>query len=170
MENSINFNLIQALQFISILLTGLLAGLFYGYDCSVIRGLGNLTDDIYLQSFQSINKAIQNPYFFISFVGNLLVLPLMTWLSYKNCSRTTFYLFTSATLIYLIGVFVVTIFGNVSLNEKLAKFSISTASTNELSEMRKAFEKPWNCYHTIRTVASIVSFGLAIFSILKSKF
>lgn len=168
MENSVSFCLIQLVHFAAILLTGLLAGLFYGYDCSVIKGLGNLQDDVYLQSFQSINKAIQTPYFFISFMGSLLVLPLATWLSYKNCSPATFYLLLSATFIYVIGVFGVTIFGNVPLNGQLSKFSISTATTNELSAMRKAFEKPWNTYHTVRTIASVVIFCLTILSIIKA--
>lgn len=169
MENSIDLNPVQISQFAAILLTGLLAGLFYGYDCSVIKGLGNLQDEVYLQSFQSINKAIQNPYFFISFVGILLVLPVSSWLSYSNSNLASFYLLLSATLIYFIGVFGVTIFGNVPLNEQLANFSISTATEAEISAMRQTFEKPWNTYHTIRTIASIISFGLAILSLIKQK-
>ena len=74
MENSISLSIVQFFQFNAILLTGLVAGLFYGYDCSVIKGLGNLQDDHYLQLFQSINKEIQNPYFFVSFIGSMLVL------------------------------------------------------------------------------------------------
>lgn len=168
MENSISLNLIRLFHFTPVLLTGLLAGLFYGYDCSITKGLGNLQDDIYLQSFQSLNKAIQNPYFFISFIGSLLVLPLAAWISYKNCSPATFYLLIAATVVYVIGVFGVTIFCNVPLNEQLARFSISTATTSEIAAMRKVFQKPWDTYHTIRTVAAIISFGLTILSILKN--
>jgi uncharacterized membrane protein len=170
MENSINLYLIQIFQFVTVLLTGLLAGLFYGYDCSVAKGLGNLQDELYLQSFQSINKAILNPYFFISFMGSLILLPVASWFSYNNCNTATFYLLLSASLIYVIGVFGVTIFGNVPLNEQLANFSISNSTESEISAMRKVFEKPWNTYHTIRTIASIVAFGLAILSIIKSKY
>lgn len=169
MENSINLTTVQLLQFTAVLLTGLLSGLFYGYDCSVIKGLGNLSDIAYLQSFQSINKAIQNPYFFLSFMGSLLILPIASWLSYNSSNSVSFYLLLLATLIYFIGVFGVTIFCNVPLNEQLANFSISTSSETEISIMRKAFEKPWNYYHSIRTVASIISFGLTILSVFKSK-
>ena len=169
MENVINFNFFQFSQFLAILLTGLLAGLFYGYDCSVIKGLGNLQDDFYLQSFQSINKVIQSPYFFISFMGNLLILPLATWLSYRNSDSATFYILLMATLVYVIGVFGITIFGNVPLNERLAKFTISTATSNEIITMRKAFENPWNIYHTVRTIASVIVFSLVILSVMKIK-
>lgn len=169
MENSVYLNLFQTFQFTAILLTGLLAGLFYGYDCSVVKGLGNLPNEAYLQSFQSINNAIQNPYFFISFMGSLFVLPIACWLSYYNPNATTFYLLLSATLVYFIGVFGVTVFYNVPLNEQLANFSISTATESKLSAMRVVFENSWNKYHTTRTVASIVAFSLTILSLLKQK-
>lgn len=169
MESSINFNTVQLLQFTAVLLTGLLAGLFYGYDCSVTSGLVNLSDSCYLQSFQSINKAIQNPYFFFSFMGSLLVLPVASWLSYSSNNLVSFYMLLLATILYFIGVFGVTIFGNVPLNEQLANFPISTSSETEISAMRKIFEKPWNYYHSIRTIASILAFGLTIFSIIKNK-
>lgn len=167
MENTLNITLVQLVQFIAILLTGLLAGLFYAYDCSVIKGLGNLQDETYLQSFQSINKAILNPYFFLSFMGCLLVLPVASWLSYK--SGTSFYLLIAASLIYFIGVFGVTVCCNVPLNEQLANFQISTATENEISAMRKAFETSWNTWHKIRTIASIVAFSLAVLSLFKQK-
>lgn len=167
MENTMNISLVQLIQFAAILLTGLLAGLFYGYDCSVIKGLGNLQNDAYLQSFQSINKAILNPYFFLSFMGCLLVLPIASWLSYK--SGAPFYLLTAASLVYLIGVFAVTVCCNVPLNDQLANFQISTATESEISAMRKTYEASWNAWHKIRTIASIVAFSLAVLSLLKQK-
>jgi uncharacterized membrane protein len=169
MENSINLSSFQLVQTAAVLLTGLVAGLFYGYDCSVVKGLGNLQNEDYLQSFQSINKAIQNPYFFISFMGSLFILPLTALLSYKHAGTVTFSILLSATVIYVIGVIGITIFGNVPLNEQLANFSISTATESEISAMRKTFETAWNNYHTVRTVASIITFSLVTFSLLKHK-
>lgn len=155
----------QLLQIAAILLTGLLAGLFYGYDCSVIKGLGHLQNDAYLRAFQSINKSIQNPWFFLSFMGSLLVLPVASWLSYKQ--GAAFYFLLSASLLYFIGVFGVTMSCNVPLNEQLANFQISTATESEIFAMRKTFEHSWNTWHRIRTVAAIGVFGLTILSLLK---
>ena len=157
----------QLLQIAAILLTGLLAGLFYGYDCSVIKGLGHLQNDAYLHAFQSINKTIQNPYFFLSFMGSLLVLPVASWFSFRH--GATFYLLLSASLVYFIGVFGVTVCCNIPLNEQLANFQISTATESEISVMRKTFEHSWNTWHRIRTVAAIAAFGLTILSLLKQK-
>lgn len=165
MENTVTIT--QLLQIAAILLTGLLAGLFYGYDCSVIKGLGHLQNNAYLHAFQSINKAIQNPYFFLSFMGSLLVLPVASWFSYRH--GATSYLLLSATLLYFIGVFGVTVFCNIPLNEQLANFQISTATESEIAWMRKTFENSWNTWHRIRTVAAIAAFGLTILSLLKQK-
>jgi uncharacterized membrane protein len=169
MESTINLNFVQLFHFIAILFTGLVAGLFYGYDCSVIKGLGNLKNEAYLQSFQSINKAIQNPYFFVSFMGCLLVLPFASWLCFKSSNPFSFYFMLSATIVYFIGVLGVTILGNAPLNEQLAKFTIASATENEIALMRKIFEKSWNSYHTIRTVASIAAFTLTILSLIRQK-
>jgi uncharacterized membrane protein len=169
MGNTITFTSLQLGQFTAVLLTGLVSGLFYGYQCSVIKGLADLENDVYLKSFQSINKVIQNPLFFINFIGSLIVLPIACWLSFKHNNMIGFYLMLSATLIYFIGVFGVTIFCNVPLNNQLDNFSIVNAKSNEIAKMRKAFEKPWNAYHIVRTIAAVISFGLAILSIIKNK-
>ncbi|MCW3121538.1 MAG: hypothetical protein JWQ38_1030 [Flavipsychrobacter sp.] len=160
---------ILIIQVLCVLLTGLVAGLLYSYDCSVTKGLGSLPDDSYLLAFQSINKAIQNLYFFTSFMGCLLLLPVTTWLTYRQGNTTAFYYFLAATLVYFIGVMGVTMFGNVPLNNQLTFFNIATATKAELTTMRGLFEVSWNRWHTIRTIASIVSFGLAIIAIVKSR-
>jgi uncharacterized membrane protein len=155
--------------FITTLLTGLVAGLLYGYSCSVNIGLKLLPDEEYLRAMQSINTAIQNPYFFISFMGLLLFYPLTVWVFYTQQTISCFYLLIAATLIYFIGVFGVTVFGNVPLNNQLDKFVISSAGSKEIAAMRLTFENAWNKFHLIRTVAAIISFGFTIISIFKYK-
>lgn len=154
-------------QIAAILLTGLIAGLFYSYDCSVIKGLGNLPDAEYLSAFQSINKAILNPYFFISFMGSLLVLPIAAWLNYKEGGTISCYLLIAATLVYATGTFGVTILGNVPLNNLVDRFDIATASQADIQTLRQKFETSWNTLNHIRTFANILSFLLAIISLVR---
>jgi uncharacterized membrane protein len=154
---------------IAVLLSGLLAGLFYGYVCSVNIGLGRLSDLEYLRAMQSINSAILNPLFFLSFLGVLLLLPIVTWSAYTTDPSIHFYLLLSATVIYLIGVFAVTIIGNVPLNEALANYNFDGAMEQELLSCREAFESPWNTLHLIRTVASVLTFFLSLLSIITAK-
>jgi uncharacterized membrane protein len=71
-------------NFLSLFLGGLLAGLFFSYSYSVNPGLKSLADNEYVKAMQSINIAIQNPYFFISFMGLLFVFPVSTYLMYRQ--------------------------------------------------------------------------------------
>ncbi len=70
--------------FVSTFLTGLIAGLFYSYSCSVNLGLSKLSDIEYLKAMKSINKEILNPWFFSSFIGSLIMIPFCTWLYYDR--------------------------------------------------------------------------------------
>ncbi|UII30697.1 DUF1772 domain-containing protein [Fulvivirga ulvae] len=153
----------------SVLLLGLIAGLFYSYSCSVNPGLGRLSDSEYLRAMQSINKAILNPWFFVIFMGTLLLLPLCTWLAYeKYDTDQTFYLLLAATGIYAFGVFGVTGLGNVPLNEALAKFSIEGSTLEDIRLQRNAFEVPWNRLNLIRTCANLFSLLLALIAVVKN--
>ena len=145
------------------LASGLIAGLFYSYSCSVNPGLGALSDQHYLAAMQSINRAILNPVFFFSFMGTLILLPLST---YQHFGTARFYWLLAATVVYVIGTFGITMFGNVPLNEALDKFNITAVPAQELARQRAEFEIPWNRLHGIRTVASIISFVLVIIACL----
>jgi uncharacterized membrane protein len=147
----------------------LISGLLYAYSCSVNIGLGRLPDATYITAMQSINKAIQNPLFFVSFLGGALLLPICCYMQYKNASSTRFYLLLAAAGIYLIGVIGVTILGNVPLNECIDKFNTTTASTQEISAQRLAFENKWNTFHTIRTIAALVSLVFILIAIIFHK-
>lgn len=156
----------KMLQFATVLLSGLVAGLFYSYSCSVNPGLKSLSDIDYLKAMQSINTAIQNPVFFMSFMGLLLVYPITVFQMYKPNPSFAFYLFLFSMAVYYVGVFGITAFFNVPLNDQLAAFSITSATPHEISAMREAFESPWNSYHAIRTYASVLSFALLIAALL----
>ena len=155
--------------FLTILFSGLIAGLLYSYSCSVNIGLNVLPDQQYLEVMQSINRAIQNPYFFICFMGLLLLFPLALWNLYQQHGTVALYLLFIAAVFYFIGTFGITVFGNVPLNDKLDQFVISAASKNEIFAMRQTFETAWNNFHFLRTVFAILSFGFALLSLFKYK-
>lgn len=149
---------------VTALASGLIAGLFYSYSCSVNPGLGALSDAGYLAAMQSINRAILNPVFFFSFMGTLLLLPLSTYQHFGTGSR--FYLLLAAAAVYVIGSFGVTMFGNVPLNDALDKMNLAGASAQELAAHRLRFEVPWNRLHAVRTYASVLSFVLVLLACL----
>jgi uncharacterized membrane protein len=161
-----NKTMITFVFVITTLVTGLIAGLFYSYSCSVSPGLGLLPDAAYLKAMQSINRAILNPVFFISFMGTLVLLPVSAWLSYRELPSFQFWYFLAAAIIYIVAVFGVTIGGNVPLNEALDKFNIEDASTAQVVQQRLQFEAKWNMLNTIRTLGSVASLALAVLGCL----
>lgn len=147
---------------------GLMAGLFYAYSCSVMPGLSRLQDQQYISAMQSINRAIQNPVFFMSFFGVLILLPITTYLKYSQPISTVFWYILAATIIYLAGAFLVTIFGNIPLNNTLDRFDLMKASEESIKAQREIFETKWNTLNNIRTLASFLSFICALVACLKN--
>jgi uncharacterized membrane protein len=143
-------------------LTGLFAGLLYAWACSVTPGLAALSDTEYITAFRSMNRAIQNPVFFASFVGAALLLPVCTWSSAGPSLTSRFWCLLAATVLYWIGGIGITAFGNIPLNNALEAFHPQGATAQDLAAMRFRFETPWNRLHTLRTWATVLSFILVI--------
>lgn len=149
--------------FLAVLLTGLSAGLFYAWAVSVIPGTKRIPDHMYLETMQSINRAILNPAFYLIFFGSLILLVVSTIQHFQ--SGLTFWLLLAALLSYLIGTFGVTSFGNVPLNNSLDVLELAELSVELKAMTRHRYELKWNRLHMIRTVFSVLSFLISLLGI-----
>ena len=163
------FNFKTLTTFLAIITVALSAGFFYGWNVSSIPGFKRVPDDIYLESMQSINRAILNPWFFIIFFGPLFLMALSTYFQFKVATDSTLWMFLIATLIYAFGNLVVTMFGNVPLNEMLDKIDLSTLNAENMKGVRALYEDKWNNFNLIRAIASIVAFAILLYATLQSK-
>ncbi|NID08576.1 anthrone oxygenase family protein [Fibrivirga algicola] len=146
---------------------GLMAGLFFAYSFSVMPALSQLDDHQYLSTMQSINRAIQNPAFFTAFFGALLALPLATYLTHTTQSGTTaFWLLLAATIVYGVGVFLVTVVGNIPINEALDALDLTSAPKESLSSQRQLFETRWVTLNFVRTACSLAAFLCSLLAFL----
>lgn len=161
----LNFKLIVLI--LGILCTGLTAGLCFTWSNAVTIGIGRLDNLTFLKSFQSMNRAIINVRFMIVFFGPVILLFLNSYLFRNN--STSFWLFITAAIFFFVGIGLITIFGNVPLNEILDKSNLETLSKIELQQLRNEFEQPWNRWHTIRTLSSFIAFVLLIIGMQYSK-
>ena len=148
--------------FLAILITGLSAGFFYAWEVSVIPGTKQISDRSYLETMQSINRAILNPAFFIIFFGSLLFLLVSGYMQYKAAINLSFWFMVGATLTYLIGTFGVTVFGNIPLNDLLDALNLNDLNSEALNNTRTSYEGKWNQWHSIRTVFSVLAFVLCL--------
>lgn len=148
----------------SLVLTGLSAGLFLAWSVSVIPGTKKLADLTYLETMQSINKAILNPGFFVIFFGSLLLLSLSS-ISEFTGNKLAFWLLLGAAITYLTGTVGVTGLGNVPLNDHLEALNLADISTQKIEEFRSYYEINWNRLHLIRTVFALLTFLLAVLAL-----
>lgn len=159
-----NFTLESTAIIALVLVTGLSAGLCFTWSNTITPGIGRLNDIGYLQSFQQMNRTILNPLFFAVFFGPFFI-NLLTIYLFKNQTNHLLWLLILAGSIYFIGVLLITIFGNVPLNELLDKTDLSIATIEEIKQLREKFEVKWNRLHLIRTIASMISFLLLIITL-----
>ncbi len=148
----------------AIILTGLSAGLFYAWQVSIIPGTKKVSDLTYLESMQSINREILNPWFFIIFFGPLLLMIVSAIELHKLDDTQAFAIVLIAAVIYVIGTIGVTSFGNVPLNNALEAKTLTGFSLEELKGLREAYESKWNQLHVIRTIFSVISFAMLLWA------
>jgi uncharacterized membrane protein len=139
------------------LTTGLAAGVFYAYAVSVNLGLAGQPDTSYVATMQAINERIENPLFFASFFGALLLLLATFAVHFPRPRSGRFWLVALACLLYVGGGFLLTVFVNVPLNEQLASVA-AEASPVELAHARAGYEGPWNFWNSVRTMFSFLAF------------
>ncbi|NQX77947.1 DUF1772 domain-containing protein [Gilvibacter sp.] len=155
-----NFNLL-----LTLLLTGLTAGLCFTWTNAVTPGIGKLDDYNFLSAFQQMNRSIINPSFLLVFFGPLVGHIINVYVNRFTLDKS-FWLYVTAAILYLTGLVIVTITKNVPLNELLESTDLTQASQQELSWLRRQFEKPWNTWHNIRTLTSTLSFLLLALGML----
>lgn len=151
---------------IAILFTGLMAGIFFTWSNAVKPGIGKLSDIEYLTALQSMNRVILNNTFKLVFIGAVIAVALVPIFYFNLYPKNIFWLFISALIIYWVGAFGVTIFGNIPLNEILDKSNLESMTLSEIKALRTSIEAKWNNLNLIRSVSSFITFIVLIFSYL----
>ncbi len=149
----------------AVVLTGLSAGFFYAWSVSVIPGTKKVDGSAYLETMQSINRAILNPAFFLIFFGSLIFLSIGSAFQF-NAGKTTFWFMLMASILYLVGTVGVTGLGNVPLNNKLDALNLNEMSPPKQLEFRNYYESKWNRLHLIRTIFAVLSFLLSAVAVI----
>ncbi|MGN7820038.1 anthrone oxygenase family protein [Chitinophaga sp. 22536] len=153
----------QIVLILAVLTTGLLTGIFFGFEVAINPAFARLDDAQYIIAMQAINDVIVNPVFIFVFLGAAVLLPVA---AFQQQGRRKSLLWVAAAL-YIIGVLAITSVCNVPLNDALAKVQVAGASAQQLKTAREGFAEPWNRWHTIRTIAGIVATIIAIAACLQ---
>lgn len=153
------------ISFIALGSTGLMAGIFFTWTNAVTPGIGQLGDLNYLQALQAMNRSILNPLFYMAFAAPVISLLGQTVLAFKNSSGIELKFILAAAIIYIFGAFLVTLLGNIPLNEFLDQANLSSLSLRQIQEIRGKVEFSWNRFNLIRTISSFTAFVVLLYTI-----
>jgi uncharacterized membrane protein len=155
-------NLIFTLTLFTALGCGLMAGLFFAFSVSVMKGLARLPPAEGMAAMQAINVAIINPVFLVAFLGTgaacllLVISSLWRW-----PAPGAVYLLVGGVL-YLVGSLLVTFIFNVPKNEALASATPSDPGSAGLWASYLASWTAWNRVRAIATLAAAASLIIAL--------
>ncbi|WP_282083530.1 DUF1772 domain-containing protein [Streptomyces tendae] len=125
---------------------GLMAGTFYVFACAVMPALARSDDRVYVDVMRDVNEVIQNPVFLSAFMGALV----LAGVAGRQARRTPgrWWVWAGATAYAL--AFLVTVAGNIPLNDALAR-------PGDPAALRERFEDPWVAWNVVRAVLSTLA-------------
>jgi uncharacterized membrane protein len=135
---------------------GLVAGVFSLYAHTIMPGLRNTDHHTFVAAFQSLDRAIINPWFMAGgFVGALL---FTLAAALTNLGRATLPWTLAALVLYLIA-FVITITVNVPLNDAI-KAAGNPDRIRDLAGVRERFQETrWAAWNLVRVATTTGAFG-----------
>jgi uncharacterized membrane protein len=139
--------------------SGLIAGFFYAFSIAVMRALGKLPPAQGVAAMQSINVVVINPVFLGVFLGTAiacLVLLVGTLVRWRLPGGT---LLVAASLLYVVGSFLVTMLFNVPRNNALAAVTPGTPAGDALWT---DYLRTWTAWNHVRMLASLAASALFI--------
>ncbi|MEU1476008.1 anthrone oxygenase family protein [Streptomyces sp. NPDC005760] len=131
--------------------TGLIAGAFYIFACAVMPALARSDDRVYVEVMRDINEVIQNPVFFLSFLGAPALTAVAAWQARGRDHRGWVWAALAASAL----AFLVTVVFNVPLNDALTR-------DGDPGALREEFEDPWVAWNVVRAVLLTVATGLLV--------
>lgn len=143
---------------------GLLAGFFYAYSVSVMPGLAEADDRTLVDGMQQINEAVENPVFFLSFVGAPALTVAAAILEWRSGSREVARWILAAFVLCAVALLVTGAL-NIPLNDDLAQAG-DPGQLVDLAAVREEFEDPWVVWNIVRTVASTAALGCLAYALL----
>ena len=155
-------SLINALLWFSAISIGLMAGVYYSFSAFVMRSLDAIEAPAGMQAMQSINRIIVKSSFLPIFFGSTIACAALVVLALMDMSAPGARWMMAGGALYVVGMFFVTVTGNVPLNNRL---EATAADGPDATTMWQLYLDKWTAWNHVRTVACTVSFILLILAI-----
>jgi len=142
---------------ILIVLTGIMAGIYFSFSVFMMKALNQMPALLAAQVMNEVNDVIVNTLFLPLFFGTTLWLAgLAVWEISQWNPQTSPRVVTGSGL-YIIGMFLVTAFGNVPLNNKLKSLENNDVA---LMEYWDTYHRDWLKLNHLRTITCVITTAL----------
>jgi uncharacterized membrane protein len=150
---------LKATEFIALLLTALVTGVFWGTWFTLTRSLDNFAPAEFIHIGKTIIANVAIPMRIIM-PATLVVMLLVMWQSHR-VYKPSFYLYTVAFLLMIVTL-IITVAIEVPIDNQ-----IKTWTENTLPANWESLRATWDRFHTTRTFTSIASFCFFALGIIK---
>lgn len=153
--------LLPTLIFIAAIGSGIVGGVFFAFSSFVMPGLARMPAAGGIAAMNSINVTAVTPLFMTALFGTALVCLVVGVGALMGWSQSGSLWLIAGSLIYLVGIVMVTIVFNVPLNDALA--AVDPASANGASLWSRYLDEwvMWNHVRTITGIAALACFWIA---------
>jgi uncharacterized membrane protein len=141
--------------------TALVAGIFFAFSTFVMGALARLEPRGGISAMQAINVVVINPWFMLAFFGAgalSVATVLVSLLGEPAIARAPV---VTGALLYLIGCLLVTLAGNVPLNDRLARTDPDGEDAASVWRLYLVRWTRWNHLRTAASLAAAVAFMIA---------
>ena len=146
--------LMSVLVLLSALGSGLVGGIFFAFSTFVMGALARLPAPQGIAAMQSINIVVINPLFMAAFMGTAVLCLVVAAGALFGWSGPHSTLVLAGAVLYLVGNIVVTMTGNVPLNNALA--AVDPAST-EGAAVWARYLSTWTAWNHVRTATGLAA-------------
>ena len=136
--------------------SALIGGVFFAFSSFIMKALARVPSPEGMAAMQSINVVVINRSFLGAFFGTAL-LSLATIVLVLIGDHAGAGYFLGGALCYFVGTFLITVFGNVPLNNRLAAVPATEADATELWT---DYLQRWTVWNHVRTVAAMAAAAL----------
>jgi uncharacterized membrane protein len=141
---------------------GLLAGVYFAFSTFVMTALGRIEQAAGISAMNAINTVIVQSLFMPLFLATTLSGLLLAVIAFLRWGEPGSIMLLAGGLIYLVGMFAVTVVFNVPLNDGLAA---TNPASGEAKVLWARYLSDWTLWNHVRTVASTVASALFIAAI-----
>lgn len=157
--------LAQLLVMPALLGSALIGGVFFAFSSFVMKALARAPSPQGMTAMQNINIVVINPWFLGAFMGTAALSVGLAAFSVLHWGQPAAVFYLSAAMAYLIGTFLVTLLGNVPLNNRLA----ACAPDDPASVVEwERYLQVWTRWNHVRTVAAMLAVLLFVLGLMRS--